>query len=85
MIHPGDTRLELRVKDTEDKSTEGEFRLLLRDLPIDEPVYLRQTIGSGEIDLEVRRVPLISENVQVNRAAGSVSAGSILMSMLFLL
>jgi hypothetical protein len=85
VLHPGDRKLEVRVCG-EDSVPQATFSVPLQGLGVNKVVHFRQPVGeAGEVELEARLLPLDSDTVIVERTAGVASAGSILMSMFFLL
>jgi hypothetical protein len=85
VLHPGDRKLEVRVCGA-DSVPQATFSIPLQELSVQKVVQFRHAVGTeGEVEVEARLFALDSDNVIVERAAGVASAGSVLMSMLFLL
>jgi hypothetical protein len=85
VLHPGDRKLEVRVCGS-DAAPQATFSVPLQGLGVGKVVQFTHPVGeAGEVEFEARLLPLDSDTVIVERTAGVASAGSILMSMFFLL
>ena len=85
VLHPGDQKLEVRVCGP-DSAPQATFSIPLPELGVNKVVPFRHPVGAtGEVEVEARLLSLDSDSVIVERTAGAASAGSVLMSMLFLL
>merc|ERR1719515_690517 len=85
VLHPGDQKLEVRVCGP-DSAPQATFSIPLPELGVNKVVPFWHPVGAtGEVEVEARLLSLDSDNVIVERTAGAASAGSVLMSMLFLL